>query len=102
MESLTNPKEEIYFQVTASSKQFAAVRIDDATRGISESVDFRLGDGTITVHRVGTKGEELLFTADVTLDNEGQCKLRVGDDNLEQWQVRRMALERLFFRPRQR
>lgn len=102
IESLTDPRENIQFQVTASSKQFSAVRIDDAVRGIGQSVDFRLGDGVITAHLASNKGEEPLFTASVTLDNEGQCKLRVGDENLEQWQVRRMALETLFFRARER
>jgi hypothetical protein len=103
IESLTDPREDIHFEVTSSSKQFSAMRIDDAIRGISKSVDFRLSDDVITVHFTGSKGgEQLLFTAGVTLDNEGQCKLRIGDESLEQWQVRRMALEKLFFGPRER
>ena len=33
------------------------------------------------------------------LNHEGKCKLRINDDpaDLEQWQVRRVALEKLFF-----
>jgi ornithine cyclodeaminase/alanine dehydrogenase-like protein (mu-crystallin family) len=35
--------------------------------------------------------------ASITLNSDGQCKLKVGNDELEQWQVRRMALETLSF-----
>jgi hypothetical protein len=41
----------------------------------------------------------VLFRASITLTNGGQCKLRVGEEELEQWQFRRMALEKLFFQP---
>ena len=38
------------------------------------------------------------FFAEVFLNNEGHCKLRLEDSTeLEQWQFRRMALEGLFF-----
>jgi len=33
----------------------------------------------------------------ITLSNEGRCKLTLHGEELEQWQVRRMALEKLFF-----
>lgn len=40
------------------------------------------------------------FIVTLTLNNEGRCKLRIdGGDELEQWQVRRMMLEDLFFGP---
>jgi hypothetical protein len=39
------------------------------------------------------------ITAGITLNNEGLCKLKVGETELDHWQVRRMALERLFFGP---
>ena len=38
------------------------------------------------------------FSAEVFLNDEGRCKLRLeGGVELEQWQFRRMALESLFF-----
>ena len=37
------------------------------------------------------------FLVTLTLNNEGRCKLRINGEEFEQWQVRRMALERLFF-----
>ena len=36
-------------------------------------------------------------SAGITLTNEGRCKMRIAGEELEQWQVRRMALETLFF-----
>jgi hypothetical protein len=33
----------------------------------------------------------------LTLNDEGRCKLRIGTEELEKWQVRRRALEALFF-----
>jgi hypothetical protein len=38
------------------------------------------------------------FSAEVFLNNEGRCKLKLEDGTeLEQWQFRRMALEGIFF-----
>ena len=34
---------------------------------------------------------------DLTLNDEGRCKLKIGDEEFEHWQVRRRALEKLFF-----
>jgi hypothetical protein len=62
----------------------------------SGSIDFVCSDTGITVFGYGKSQ----FTATITLNKDGQCKLRVGSEELEQWQVRRMALEDLFFGPR--
>ncbi len=40
-------------------------------------------------------GEEIKAT--LTLNNYGRCTLKVNGEELEQWQVRRLALEGLFF-----
>lgn len=38
------------------------------------------------------------FAVTLTLDNEGKCKLRVDDGEvLDQWQLRKLVLEDLFF-----
>jgi hypothetical protein len=37
------------------------------------------------------------FAGVVTLNDEGECRLKVGDDELEEWQVLKRALETLFF-----
>jgi hypothetical protein len=62
-------------------------------RGTEREVMFMRGDEEIKIaHRSGTS-----FTVTLTLNNEGRCKLRVNEAELEQWQVRKMALEDIFF-----
>jgi hypothetical protein len=51
-------------------------------------------------NRITIRAQDKELVVMLTLNNEGRCKLRIGDgDELEQWQVRRIALERLFFGP---
>jgi hypothetical protein len=38
-----------------------------------------------------------IFIATLTLSDDGECRLRIKEKNYELWQVRHMALERLFF-----
>jgi len=38
-----------------------------------------------------------IFVATLTLNDDGECRLRIKDKNYELWQVRHMALEKLFF-----
>jgi hypothetical protein len=47
--------------------------------------------------RIEDEASHQMFLATLTLNNEGRCKLRINDEELEQWQVRRMVLEKLFF-----
>jgi hypothetical protein len=50
------------------------------------------------VDRMTIKNQNEEFSVTLTLNKEGRCKLRVDDgEELEQWQVRRIALEKLFF-----
>lgn len=39
------------------------------------------------------------LTVTLTLSNTGRCKLKIEQEDMEQWQVRRMALEGLLFGP---
>ena len=59
--------------------------------------EVRFGRGSKEI-RIKRKTVADLIVA-LTLNNEGRCKLRVngGEELLDQWQVRRMALEGLFF-----
>jgi hypothetical protein len=59
----------------------------------SHSVDFGLKDNEISISEDNTPK----FAATLALTNTGACKLRVGNEELEQWQVRRKALETFFF-----
>ena len=58
------------------------------------AVDFKLASDHMVIAM--PNGKQLTIT--LTLNNEGVCKLKVnGEGELERWQVRRMALESLFF-----
>ena len=41
--------------------------------------------------------ETHIFTATLTLNEDGECRLRINDKNYDLWQARQMALEKLFF-----
>jgi hypothetical protein len=58
------------------------------------SVVFTLTDKQIEVR---DQDNNLLIEATVTLNDEGECRLRVKGEEREFWQVRKMALERLFY-----
>ena len=62
--------------------------------GGTRSVVFFLGKNSIQI-----KGGSmtLLFEATLTLNDAGECKLMVDGKELELWQVRKRALENLFF-----
>jgi hypothetical protein len=75
---------------TDRPNRFIAFRMDDLMR----VVHFAL-EPTLIEIRDGVSGQS--FDVGITLNDEGQCKLRIGGDELEQWQVRRRVLEALFF-----
>jgi|ERR1700722_3634047 len=72
----------------------SCIAILEANR-VHESVTFTLKDRVIVI--TDTKDKPIL-TAVPTIDDEGDCILRVGDKECEFWQVRKMSLNRLFFR----
>lgn len=59
-------------------------------------VEFKLEPHNISV----TNQEGLLLEASLCLNDDGDCKLRVGGKEFDLWQVRRKALESLLFGPR--
>jgi len=58
----------------------------------SDSVYFYAQDNAITV----LKGMEPFLQGSITLNDAGECRLKVKDVELEFWQFRRRALEELF------
>ena len=99
MQSLVPENNETRFSIVGgSNKQFSVMRVDDPITSIARSVEFRLEQNEITVSYRHQYEHELLFSAEITLTDEGRCKFKVGDKELEQWQLRRKALEKLFFR----
>ena len=56
---------------------------------------------TLTPHSILAKDDKgnQLFDVTLTFTDDGKCRLNVNDQPREPWQVRRMALEELFFAP---
>ena len=65
------------------------------SKDLGQSVIFTLAEHSILVR--DDKGNPL-FTVTLTFTDEGKCRLNVNNQPRELWQVRRMALEELFFR----
>lgn len=84
-----------------SNGKFSVTRCEDAMlSGPCDSVDFEIvGHEIVVTHMFATAGKNELLRASLTLNNDGECKMLVDGQELEQWQVRRMALEKLFFKP---
>jgi hypothetical protein len=73
---------------------FAVLR---GLHGPPHTVRFRLDrEGSIGVDYQGVPNTES-FTGTLTLNNDGECRLRVGTQELDLWQVLRLALEPLLF-----
>lgn len=62
---------------------------------LRRSVMFTLAEHAILVR--DDKGD-LIFEVTLTFNDKGECKFNVNKEELELWQVRRMALEDLMFR----
>lgn len=59
------------------------------------TVEFLLDGQEIRIRDGGETVDAIVAT--VTLNNDKECRLVVKGEELERWQVRRMALERLLF-----
>lgn len=85
------------FEFSEDSEAFDVARLEGARFGdarIAALVRFERVGRRINVH-----GEDVDvdFTAVPTLDQAGQCRLVVGEALYTEWEIRRMALELLFF-----
>lgn len=78
------------FELQSNGSRFVIFR-DGKPRG---SVTFTLAGSEISIEG---DNPPVHFVGAVTLNNQGQCRLRVGQEELEEWQVMKKALECLFF-----
>ena len=46
---------------------------------------------------IHAKGNKLNLVATVGINDQGECRLRIGEEELENWQFRKRVLEALFF-----
>ena len=79
------------FSVESSERRFEVRRTIRSTE--MQAVEFSLMESAILVVSKGGPN----FTAIPAIDLNGRCVLVVNGRELESWQVRQMALERLFF-----
>jgi hypothetical protein len=78
------------FEFQASGDEFRVM-----TAGILQNrvVAFKLSGKSIVVDL----DDQRILEGTVTLSDEGQCRLKVGEGEYEHWQFRKRALEQLFF-----
>lgn len=81
----------VFSVVSAGNNAFSVVVEGNC---IHDSIRFTLGEGKISVWAK----EGLLFEATVTLCNDGECRAKINGQEYDLWQMRRTALEELFFR----
>jgi hypothetical protein len=84
--------------VNGSGNRFSVIREEYVLLPVaptSRSVDFVMSNGAISVSEEGTA----FLSATVTLNKFGRCVYKVGEEELEVWELRRKALEKLFFDP---
>jgi hypothetical protein len=88
-------KERYRFDMAISADGFS-VYVDGITKG-RRSIIFTISEDQITVRVKNQYDESVLFNAEPTVCNDGKCRLKVDKQDYELWQVRKMALEGLFF-----
>lgn len=71
-----------------------------------DSQDYRYVRSPYRLTRFFLEGQQItaryadeteIFSATPTLNDDGECRLKIKDKNYELWQVRHMALDKLFF-----
>ena len=83
------------FKIAAAPNKFTVFREGHGQRGATLwSVEFTLAEPRLSV--VSHDGTVTCYGT-LTLNNNGECRIKVNDEELEEWQVRRKALETLFF-----
>src|ERR1700677_2360270 len=79
------------FSVTANGDDFTVVL---QAGDVHKSVIFTLAEHALLVQ--DGQGKKV-FEVTLSFSDEGECKLKVHDEERDLWQVRRMALEELMF-----
>lgn len=67
--------------------------------GVNAKVRFQQSSHSIEVR--GIDGAPS-FDATLTLNGDGECRVRIGGEEYELWRMRQMALEKIFFEPPRR
>jgi hypothetical protein len=81
-------------EVASDGRRFSVTRSDRRSTAL-KSVEFTLESSSISVKSSYPGGPS--FAATIQLNDEGRCLFVVEDLEMEPWQVRRKALQDLFF-----
>jgi hypothetical protein len=80
---------------------FRVVEAANSLRIVREGIPPLVDAVVITLNKesitVSDPNGQIMLTATVTLNDEGNCVFRVKNEERELWQFRKMALEKLFF-----
>jgi len=84
------------FEFDTEDESFEVARVSGSTvdPDVSAVVTFQHAGRRILIH---SEDIDVDITAIVTLDDAGNCRLVVGEAIHSDWEIRRMALELLFF-----
>ncbi len=77
------------FAVVDNGNKFSVIVLGNPLR----KVTFSLANENISVQRKGT----VICEATLTLNDEGECKVKINGQERELWQLRKAVLEDLFF-----
>jgi hypothetical protein len=88
--ALRSPTEQYVFETVGNGGSFAVLL---HANKVHKSITFSLGDKCIEVQNENAK----MFDATVGLNDDGECMLLVNGQERRLWQVRKLALEQLFF-----
>jgi hypothetical protein len=92
MTSLDEEHSKHRFSFVSNGTEFSAVM---EGKGIHRAVTFSIGMGNgITVR---DENDLVMFHAVPTVDDDGDCVLKVAEKERKLWQVRKLALENLLF-----
>jgi hypothetical protein len=86
--------EDRYYGFESTVVQGDSIVVIRNGNNISDSVTFSLEDGKIVVY---DRKRTPLLEATLTLNNKGECRLKIKGEECELWHLRKMALEELFF-----
>lgn len=92
-QSLSSQSNSLRFEFVEAENSFTVIRSADKYE-LLDRVEFRLAEVAIQIRN--SKGVIVLLPR-ITLNDAGECMFKIGDHELESWQLRRKALEPLFF-----
>jgi hypothetical protein len=86
-------KDSFFFALIEANERRFSVVGEMYGGSVRKSVMFTLQNNKI----LASTAEKIIFEAEASLGNDGECRAKIGDKEHDLWQLRKMALEELFF-----